>query len=209
MFKTAKALAAIGCLFFIHTSAQADTLSGDLSFEKRAPKAGVFYEAKTSFDAVNAHINQENKKFTEMIGVASHAGTLELQNNDQLEHNIFANDIKQDVKFDIGLMAPGSKQEITADWKTNTLVRIGCKIHPKMRSYVANIPSDNFVLFEFAKGQQGTQFELQNVADTSDKFTLLLAGMDKIDIKLAKGETKTVDILKKGKKKGLLTIKRT
>lgn len=188
------------------TSAYADTVKGTLNFIKKPAKAGVIYEVKSSFDKVVGTINQENKKFIEKIGVASDQGELKMNNNDQFEHNIFANDLKQDIKFDIGLMPPGTSQSIKADWKSNSIVRIGCKIHPKMRSYVANIPSDNFKSFELAKKDKNFSFELTNV--TENKFVLLLAGMDNIEISLAKGESKTFDIVRKNKPKGQLVISR-
>jgi hypothetical protein len=188
------------------TPSFADTIKGTLNFIKKPAKAGVIYEVKSSFDKVVGTINQENKKFIETIGVTSYQGELKMNNNDKFEHNIFANDLKQDIKFDIGLMSPGSSQSITADWKSNSIVRIGCKIHPKMRSYVANIPSDNFNSFELEKKDKTYSFELANV--TEDKLVLLLAGMDNIEISLAKGESKTFDIVRKNKPKGQLLISR-
>lgn len=184
----------------------ADTVKGTLNFKKKPAKAGVIYEVKSSFDKVVGTINQKDKKFTEKIGVASLGGELKMNNNDEFEHNIFANDLKQDIKFDIGLMPPGSSQSIKADWKPNSIVRIGCKIHPKMRSYVANIPSDNYKSFEIGKKEKSYSFELANV--TENKLVLLLAGMDNIEITLAKGESKTFDIVRKNKPKGQLTISR-
>lgn len=188
------------------TPALADTVKGTLNFIKKPAKAGVIYEVKSSFDKVVGTINQENKKFIEKIGVTSDKGELKMNNNDQFEHNIFANDLKQDIKFDIGLMPPGTSQSIKADWKTNSIVRIGCKIHPKMRSYVANIPSDNYKSFELAKKDKTFSFELTNVSE--NKLVLLLAGMDNIEISLAKGESKTFDIVRKNKPKGQLLISR-
>ena len=144
-----------------------------------------------------------------MLGVASHQGQLKLENQDKFEHNIFANDAKSGVEFDIGLMPPGSSQSIKADWQTNTLVRIGCKIHPKMRSYIANIPSDNYLGFEFVKKQKTVLFELKDVDANSNQFVLLLANMDKLEITLAKGESKTIEIVRKGKKKGSISLTRS
>lgn len=184
----------------------ADTVKGTLNFIKKPAKAGVVYEIKSSFNKVTGTINQENKEFIELIGVASHQGELKMNNNDKFEHNIFANDLQQDIKFDIGLMPPGTSQNIVADWKPNSIVRIGCKIHPKMRSYVANIPSDNYKSFELNSKEKSFSFELNNVSES--KVTLLLAGMDNIELSLAKGESKTVDIIRKGKSQGQLSISR-
>lgn len=196
----------MSCALILSRPLYADTIKGTLNFIKKPAKAGVIYEVKSSFDKVVGTINQENKKFTEKIGVVSYEGELKMNNKDQFEHNIFANDLKQDIKFDIGLMPPGTSQNITTDWKSNSIVRIGCKIHPKMRSYVANIPSDNYKSFELAKKDKSYSFELNNV--TESKLVLLLAGMDNIEISLAKGESKTFDIIRKNKPKGQLQISR-
>jgi hypothetical protein len=196
----------VSLALLIITPVFADTIKGTLNFNKRPAKAGVIYEVKSSYKKVTGTITQENKQFVEKIGVVSHQGELKMKNNDEFEHNIFANDLKQDIKFDIGLMPPGTSQKIKTDWKTNSIVRIGCKIHPKMRSYVANIPSDNYKSFELEKKDKTYDFELNNV--TKDKFVLLLAGMDNIEISLAKGESKTYDIISKNKSKGQLLISR-
>jgi len=186
----------------------ADILSGTIEFLKRPPKAGVIYEVKSSYEAINPKLNQINKQFSEMIVVGSSKSSLHLKNEDSLDHNIFANDSKQDVKFDVGLMSPASDKDLNLDWKENTLVRVGCKIHPKMRSYIANIPSDNFVSFEFTKKQTKAPFKLDNVLQNSDTFFLLLASYDSVEIKISKGETKSIDLLRKGKKKGSVVLTR-
>ena len=190
-------------------SANADVISGKIEFLKKPPKAGVIYEVKSSYKTISPRLNQTNKQFSEMIVVGSMKSSLHLKNEHSLDHNIFANDIKQDVKFDVGLMSPASDTDINLDWKENTLVRVGCKIHPKMRSYIANIPSDNFVSFEFSKKQKNAPFELGNVLAGSDTFFLLLAGYDSLEIKIKKGETKSVDLVRKGKKKGIIELTRS
>ena len=186
----------------------ADVINGEIVFDKRPSKAGVFYEYMDNFSKIKGEINQKNKKFIQKIGVASHQGILELHNNDEFEHNIFANDIKHNVKFDIGLMSPGSNKSLQTDWQPNTLVRIGCKIHPKMRSYIANIPSDNFVSFEFDKKQKQVPIELKNISKSAKRFIFLLAGMENTEIIILKGETKSFDVVKKGKKAGTITLTR-
>lgn len=196
-------------LYALSFLASADTIKGEITFIKSPAKAGVIYEVKQNFKAVSGTINQQGKKFTEMLGVASPKGELELKNNDEFEHNIFANDTKQNVQFDVGLMQPGSSQSLMPTWEPNTLVRIGCKIHPKMRSYIANIPSDNYLGFEFEKKIKNIPFELNKIGPNSTHFMLLLAGMDSVEIQLNKGESKTFKLTRKGKDKGSITISRT
>jgi len=122
--------------------------------------------------------------------------------------NIYANDSASGVNFDIGLMSPGSKQSIKADWVSDTLIRIGCLIHPKMRSYVANINSDNYLPFIFEKKVKNIDFKLEDVDASSNTFIFLIAGMDQIEFTLAVGESKTLSIIKKGKEKGSITVQR-
>lgn len=206
--KNIKSLMILLYTLCISSISYADVITGEIIFDKRPSKAGVFYEYKDDFSKINGEINQKNKKFVEKVGVASHLGSLELYNNDEFEHNIFANDIKHNIKFDIGLMSPGSNISLQTDWQPNTLVRIGCKIHPKMRSYIANIPSDNFVSFEFNKKQKQVPIELKNISKSAKRFVFLLAGMENTEIILLKGETKSFDVIKKGKKAGTITLTR-
>ena len=78
-----------------------------------------------------------------------------------------------------------------------------------MRSYIANIPSDNFVSFEFVKKQKQVAIELKNISKAAKRFVFLLAGMENTEILLLKGETKSFDVIKKGKKAGTITLTRT
>jgi len=94
------------------------------------------------------------------------------------------------------------------DWAKDTIVRIGCKIHPKMRAYIANINSDHFQIFEFQKKKKTYSVHITDVPTLNREITLMIPKYDAITITLNKGENKTIDITKKGKVRGTLTLAR-
>jgi plastocyanin len=154
-------------------------------------------------------IDQKDKAFTSKIAIGSPHSMIKFTNSDTFDHNIYANDKKQKVKFDVGLMTPNNSTNLSLDWPAETLVRVGCKIHPKMRSYVANITSDHLHAFKFKKKVKAYDFKIQQVPSDKNQLILLMPKYPKQTIDISKGQTKTIEIKRKGKIKATLTISRT
>lgn len=184
----------------------ADNVSGTIVFEKKPPLSGIVYSKVDSPKSQSASIDQKNKMFTSTIIAGTPGSKVIFNNGDTHDHNIFVNDIDYGVNFDVGLVPSGGRSEIEMDWKEDSLVRIGCKIHPKMKAYLANINSENYQLIEFEKGVLEYSFTLADV--TSDNVVLKLPKYDTIDISLKSGESQTIELMRKGKKRGVVTLKR-
>jgi plastocyanin len=200
-------LLAAGALL-VSTAANADVISGDITFAKKAPFAGVLVVKQTQAASAEANMDQVNKIFTKKVTLGAPGSDVVFNNSDGFDHNIFANDLKNNISFDIGLMPSGQTSKLTMDWAEDTIVRIGCKIHPKMRSYIANVNSDYYQEFEFEKKVKTYPVNIADVPGDLNELQLLIPTYDKITVKLLKGESKTVEILKKGKVKGTLTVSR-
>lgn len=187
----------------VSTNGIAANLSGSLTFDKKAPFTGVLY-AKGGSGPKTDNLDQANKVFDKKLLVVGKGGEITFKNSDSFQHNIFANDATNNVKFDVGLMEQGQSKQITTDWDEGTVTRIGCKIHPKMRSYIANVNSDAYHVFPFAKGQKDYPFDLD--VGSHSQFTLNIPKYDPINVNMSAGETKTIEVTRKGKKKATLTL---
>jgi hypothetical protein len=200
------------CLFLAlclnSLTSMADVISGKIEFVKRPPFTGILYVANTGLKNKQPLVDQKDKAFTKKIAVGSPSNMMTFKNSDSLDHNIYANDRKHNVKFDVGLMVPKTSAEMVMDWQEESLVRIGCKIHPKMRGYVANVNTDYFHSFEFEKKVKNYEFTIEQVPNNKNTIVLLMPKYEKQVIQLALGETKTVVIKRKGKTKATLTISR-
>ena len=179
------------------------TLTGNITFVKKPPFTGVLY-ANGGSGPSSAELDQSNKVFDKKLLVVGEGGNLKFKNSDSFQHNIFANDPNTNVKFDVGLMEQGQTKEIKADWKSGSVTRIGCKIHPKMRSYIANVPSDKFQVFEFEKKVK--EYSVKLDVGSASTFTLSIPKYDDVVVSLSQGESKSVDIMYKGKKKATMTL---
>ena len=186
----------------------ADVISGELTFTKKPPFTGILYVEGTGSSAKSPLVDQKDKAFTTKIAVGAPSNDIKFKNSDTFDHNIYANDSKQKVKFDVGLMTPGNDISMTMDWPQDTLVRIGCKIHPKMRGYIANVNSDHYHAFDFQKKVKSYKFSIEGVPGSADKVVLLMPKYDTQTITLAKGQTQTVDVTRKGKVRATLTLTR-
>lgn len=187
----------------------ADTITGKITFVKRPPFTGILYVVDGGKASQSPTIDQKDKAFTTAIAVGHPGDTITFSNSDSFEHNIYASDKKQKVKFDVGLMSPNNKTEMQMDWNNNTLVRIGCKIHPKMRGYIANIDSSVYHAFEFERKVKEYDIKIDNVPADKTALELMLPKYPNNQIELKKGETKTIDIKRKGKVKATLTLTRS
>lgn len=201
-------LAASGLALLFCLPTLADTITGKITFVKRPPFTGILYVVDGGQGKQSPSIDQKDKAFTTKIAVGHPSDTITFSNSDTFEHNIYASDKKQNVKFDVGLMSPNNTTEMTMDWNKNTLVRIGCKIHPKMRGYIANIDSSVYHSFDFEKKVKEYEFKIENVPSGKDNLELLLPKYPNHQIALKKGENKTIEIKRKGKVKATLTLSR-
>ena len=187
----------------------ADVISGEITFIKRAPFSGVLFVKQDQAAQVTATMDQLDKAFTKKAVVGSPGSTIIFKNGDSFDHNIFANDLGKKISFDVGLMPSGQSTELSRDWQQNTMVRIGCKIHPKMRAYIANVNSDHYQVFEFQKKVKKYTVNIEDVPGDSHQLACMIPKYDTIELTLAPGESKMVDIIKKGKVKGTLTLSRS
>jgi len=207
----------MGCFFCLvvtlfSTLSYADTITGELTFMKKASFAGVVYmEAIEGYEApliVGASVDQLDKKFTKKIVVGGKGGAVSFRNSDAIDHNIYSNDSLSGVKFDVGLMVPAGKKVIDVTWKEKLLVRYGCKIHPKMKSYIFTTPTSFYQVLEFEKKVKSYTFILENVPGELTEVSLMIPKYDVATLKLAEGESKEIIVLRKGKKKAILTVSR-
>ncbi len=187
----------------------ADTLEGTFTFAKRAPKVALVYFSED--DSLPADtptvVDQKDERFTRRLLVTRKGAQATFQNSDAVNHNIFAHDSKAGVKFDIGLMTPGgsSQQEIT--WE-DQVVRCGCKIHPKMRLWIASISSQYYRAIEFEKKAKTASFTIENVPENLSKIKVWMPKYDPAEVALKLGESKDVPLSRKEKPRGTLQLTR-
>lgn len=199
--------ALLALLALSSTHALAGTISGEISFAKKPPQFAVIYVDDGS--QVNTQVlNQKDKEFSAPVVVGSQGGKVSLKNGDQVEHNIYSNDASSGVNFDVGLMSPGSSKEINVTWENDQLVRVGCKIHPKMRSYIATISSKHYQEFEFDRSKNRFEVNIENVPDSAKTVKMMLPKYDPIEVQLAPGAQLEIPITRKGAVKGSLTLTR-
>ncbi|MBV1880175.1 MAG: hypothetical protein KUG82_00990 [Pseudomonadales bacterium] len=192
----------------ITSTAAADTINGTIKFLRKPPLAGLFYVDGITGNKRNAELDQKNRKFTKDILVLSSDGEIVFSNSDDVDHNIYANDAKTRSRFDVGLMVTGIQVKKTFNWPEKSMIRIGCKIHPKMKSYIVTTDNSLYTTFEFRRSDGPYSFSLTDIPNDQSAFTLMIPKYEPVKLTLNPGESKSVPILKKGKEKGSITIRR-
>ena len=188
----------------------AETLTGEFVFTKKAPKTGLIYfsEDQSLSEDRQTIIDQIDKQFTERLAVGRQGSSIVFRNSDSIDHNIFANDLNAEVDFDVGLVEPESESVIPMEWEDGKVVRIGCKIHPRMRSYIANISSAYYQIMPFKKGKTSYEVSIDKIPSEFTKITVWMPRYDPIELTLPQGESKEIELIKKGKIRGTLRLNR-
>lgn len=209
-FRTNLSIFLVGCfLIFEAQLTLGSTLKGSLAFSKRAPNVALIYFSEDQSLKQDAVIDQKNTSFTVPLAVGSKGSNAVFNNSDSINHNIFANDKEVKVNFDIGLAAPGSVFQNEITWDSGQMVKISCKIHPKMRAYVGSLSSKYYQVVPFKKKQKKALIDISDVPDNLTKVTIWMPGYETLNIDLPKGGSETIELKRKKKKRGTLTLTRS
>ena len=197
-------------LFYLYGTTLGGTLKGEFRFEKSPPSVAlVYFSEDSSLGASNGPtVDQKDKKFVNKMLVGRTGCRILFNNSDSLDHNIYANDPKVGVDFDAGLVPPGETSELQMTWKPDAVVKIGCKIHPKMQAYIANISSSYYKIVEFSPTEKEVDFTLDKVPDKFTKIRIWFPKQDPIDAEVKKGQVRTLRIAEKEHISGTLKLTR-
>jgi len=209
MIKTLSIYSAAFALSF-PTSAAKETLSGKFEFETRKPFVALVYLAddQSGDEYLCGSLDQKDKTFSSRLIIAQNGCEVVFTNSDEMNHNIFANDVRTGVSFDVGLIAPGTNAKTTVGWAEGQVLRVGCKIHPKMRSYIANTKSAYATAVTFDPEKPETHFSIPDIPEGEHKIVVWFPKMESLDFALASKEAKKLAIQRNGKTYGSLSIAR-
>ncbi len=196
-------------LVYACNTASADVLQGAFTFQNKAPSVAlVYFPEDTSLSPVSeVVVDQVNKKFSLKLVIATKGSTIIFRNLDAIKHNIFSRDRKADVKIDLGLSQPGISVDQKVTWE-DKIVKFGCKIHPKMRMWVASIASQYYKIVEFAKDAKKANFEMRDIPDHVSTVRIWLPKYPSSEIRLQKGESKDIELYNWGSSSDTLTLVR-
>ena len=195
-------------LFITSVHLYSDKVTCNFSFLKKAPSVGLLYFPGDSGLSLKPVVDQVDKNFTSKLVVCNKGSTLLFKNSDSIDHNIFASDTKNNIDFDLGVAAPGKNLSQAVTWGKDIFFRISCKIHPKMKSYVATISSRFYEIIDF-KSQAKFKLVYKDAPDDLVKVRVWLPKYDPIEVSLKKGKKIKLTMMKRGKEKGTLILSRS
>ena len=127
---------------------------------------------------------------------------------DDVQHNVFINEKEPSVNIDIGLADPKTKNIQALSWPNGSMVKMSCKIHPRMVSYMASIDSKYVQTMDFEKNKD-LKFTIPEVPNKFTTLKILIPRYDPLEISDIKGKfSKSFDLTKDKKKQGQITITR-
>ncbi|HKP98351.1 MAG TPA: hypothetical protein VJ385_21655 [Fibrobacteria bacterium] len=199
-----------GIILCLHGATAAGSLTGGFKFEKAPPSVALVYfvEETSTGSSPCPVVDQKDKKFVHKMLVGRSGCRIQFRNSDNVDHNIYSKDPKSGVDFDAGLLPPGQTSQTVMNWDPDAVIKIGCKIHPKMQAYIANVSSRYYQIVEFKPSEREAAFTLEKVPDKLTKIKIWFPKQDPIDAELKTGEAKQWQILEKGEPAGVLSLSR-
>ncbi|MCD6059726.1 MAG: hypothetical protein K0S16_37 [Moraxellaceae bacterium] len=200
---------ALALALALGASAAADTVTAKLRFDNMLPFTGVLYAPDKAAPRQRATLDQKDKAFSTPVVVVSPEAELKIKNSDDFEHNVFADDKRQTgIAFDLGRIPAHDQLKLPVRWKEDSLLRLGCKIHPKMKTYVANLRSQHVATIPFAPGRQDYEVSLVQVPAGLQEIRVLLPDLPPLSATLKAGESRTLTVTAKGRTLGTIELAR-
>ena len=183
---TRRFLVSFGLMLLLTTAAVAGTIEGKVS-----PGKSVVYVdavAGKTFPAPSAKplMDQKGLVFAPHVLVVQQGTTVEFQNSDNVQHNVFWPSISGNKKegHNLGTWPKGEKRPFT--FNTPGVVSLLCNVHPEMAGYIIVSPTPYF-----AETDANGSFKIENVPDGKYNVVAWHEGM--------KTQTKPVDVAGTGK----------
>lgn len=189
-----------------HLSATADDVLVTISLDAMVPLTGVVYMEGGKLKRQNARLDQKDKEFTEPLVAVTPGAVVTIMNSDDFEHNIFVDDQATGITFDLGVIRANDSFPLPIRWKSGTLVQLGCKIHPNMEAYVANIPSNHFAVIPFSHGQKQYTVTIADAPSDRNEVIMLLPGLEARAFRISQGESQPLRA--GGREVGLVRVER-
>jgi hypothetical protein len=117
-------------------------------------------------------IAQKGKRFVERFVVSIPKAEVAITNMDKTKHNIYSEDKENGISFDMGEAEPGVTRMKEIDWDGGKIVRIGCKIHPKMRAWIATIDSNYSQAIKKKRKMKTYAFDIKGIPDSLEKVRI-------------------------------------
>ena len=183
---TRRFLVSFGLMLLLTTAAVAGTIEGKVS-----PGKSVVYVdavAGKTFPAPSAKplMDQKGLVFAPHVLVVQQGTTVEFQNSDNVQHNVFWPSISGNKKegHNLGTWPKGEKRPFT--FNTPGVVSLLCNVHPEMAGYIIVSPTPYF-----AETDANGSFKIENVPDGKYNVVAWHEGM--------KTQAKPVDVAGTGK----------
>jgi plastocyanin len=157
-------------LFMLLVVAVPNAIAGTIEGKVSAGNSVVYVDSIPGkvFAAPSAKplIDQKGLKFNPSVLVVQQGATVEFQNDDTVQHNVFWPSVGGNKKdsHNLGTWPKGEKRDFKFDHPG--VVPLLCNVHPEMSGYIIVSPTPYF-----AQTDAGGNFKIENVPD--GKYTLV------------------------------------
>lgn len=181
----------------------AKSLSGTLRMQNLPPEFALFYMPDDT-QPKTPEIVVDRTGFNESLYIAGNDAVLSMKNKDNTSHRISVSNDATGFSENLARLQPRQSKPAKVSWPQNTVVTLRSDRGTFANSYIANLPTANFLQLEFnGKDQLSLSYDNANGATTA---YLVMPDTDLLTFTLTKGETKSLAITRAGVPVGSLVV---
>ena len=191
-------------LFDIDPSAKGLHVQLRFHSEDDVPPVIIIYWPEDNGLEESPMMDHKEGYFTQKLIVGKQGSVMSLRNSDDVGHTIYVKDKRQDIRWQLNYMPPGSRFEQDLFWEEDTFVEMRCRLHLYMSAWAGSISSRYYTIIEFKDGETVKNMTISDIPPEFSQVKVWMPRTEPIQTRIAAGETKQLDIGDRGQ----LTLKR-
>ncbi|MEZ5506432.1 MAG: hypothetical protein R3F38_10830 [Gammaproteobacteria bacterium] len=178
-------------------------IKGTITMMGLAPELALFYVPDGSRPQ-EPEIVIERTGFEQALYIAPDKGSLSFKNKDNTAHRISANNDASGFSDNLTRLQPRQSKSAKVSWPVHSMVTLRSDRGTFPASYVANIPSANYLKLAFSGGSS-VELDFSNASGATTAY-LIMPDTDPLTFTLNKGETKSLALTRGGVPVGSLVV---
>lgn len=178
-------------------------IKGTITMMGLAPELALFYVADNTQPQA-PEIVVERTGFEQSLYVAADKGSISFKNKDNTAHRITASNDASGFSDNLTRLQPRQSKSAKVSWPAHSIVTLRSDRGTFPASYVANIPSANYLKLQFA-GSSSLELDFSNNNGATTAY-LIMPDTDTLTFTLNKGETKSLALTRGGVPVGSVVV---
>lgn len=164
------------------------------SDESKVPPVMIIYWPEDNSLEHQPVMDHKDGHFTRKMIVGPKGSMMSLRNSDDVGHTIYVKDKRQNIRWQLNYMPPGSRFDQALFWDNDIFVEMRCRLHLYMSAWVGSISSQYHKIIEFQKGETTKTIKMTDFPDNFSQLSIWMPKTKVIRTQIREGEDKIIKI---------------